>query len=233
MFPWQAYTAHHGVQLMRPVPLGAAAVHIAEECLSAAAATYYKQAGPYHTGGWAVHPLVAPDGDPVQQFPVAGRPYLPTPHLNSLPFVSDFLASLPGELRRVRLSRLAPGQSIMWHLDDFEGKTNEFVARLHLPLVSHKACLITLSHVTRHWPPGELWCADFRFPHTVVNSWTRDRLHLVIDLAPSARYLTVLAELFGDDLQGPSRRDHIAVCASLLRDWRMGNKLSTCDRDDV
>jgi hypothetical protein len=95
-----------------------------------------------------------------------------------------------GPKERIRFMRLAPhGGELSRHADitDREAGTRDgYVARLHIPLVTHNEVLFESwglrgEHQEMHFAAGGLYYLDQRKPHRVVNRSLVERIHLVID----------------------------------------------------
>lgn len=103
--------------------------------------------------------------------------------------------TLGAELERVRFMRLAPGGELSRHADITNrdaGLADGKLARLHIPLESAEGCRFFAwdDRGKRHeafLAPGSLWYLDQRRPHAVMNRSEQERIHLVIDLASSAK----------------------------------------------
>ncbi|MFF5265298.1 aspartyl/asparaginyl beta-hydroxylase domain-containing protein [Actinomadura viridis] len=147
---------------------------------------------------WRVLPLRSIGGDPARTDPGGPGPadFAPTPWLTCLPYLTQVLDSLPGPVCAARLMALGPGTASHTHSDPKYAVTRGFV-RLHLPIVTNPAAVLTLDGVERRWQPGELWCGQFARPHAVRNDGATSRIHLVTDMLIS----TGLAEMFPDDLR--------------------------------
>lgn len=182
LYPWQLATRLKRVALTaRLAPRYPVDVLQAE--LAAVLAHYQprEQFGYYHRGGWSGVALRAVDGDPFADAHVPGGVFSKTPALQHAPCMEEIIGSFPCEVRRVRLLRLAPGQAVYWHTDKF-CSVDARILRLHIPLVTNERVAFQVSHEDCSWQPGELWYADFSFPHRLRNDGVHGRVHLVLDL---------------------------------------------------
>ena len=138
-----------------------------------------EQYGSHHAGGWKTIGLVSCGGDPYEDRPLDG-PYRKTPALKMSPILEALIDSFKCDKERVRLSKLEPGHNILWH--DDPDLDNNRLARLHIPVITNDKVEFQLSHEDMRWKTGELWYADFSFPHRVYNGGSEARIHLMIDL---------------------------------------------------
>ena len=97
---------------------------------------------------------------------------------------------IPGSKERIRFMRLAPhGGELARHADITDraaGTRDGYVARLHIPLVTHKNVFFESwglrgEHQKMHFAAGSLNYLDQRKPHRVVNRSSVERIHLVVD----------------------------------------------------
>jgi hypothetical protein len=137
--------------------------------------------GRYCDGGWAAIGLISHEGDPDQLLCLPGE-YVKTPALTPAPYLESVIDSFKCEKQRVRLMALQPGTSIYWHYDFHESIDTEFNARLHIPIITNPGVKVQICHEDQIWLPGELWYADFSFPHRLCNKGQAERIHLVLDL---------------------------------------------------
>jgi hypothetical protein len=139
------------------------------------------QDGPHHNGRWKRLGLVSPDGDPYQAFEKRGQQRRPTPVLDLMPSVRRLMDDMAVPVRGAFISVMEPGARVRWHRDASHSIDLQTV-RLHMPVVTAPSSTIRICHETAHWPAGQLWYADFSFPHSVQNDWNRPRVHLIFDL---------------------------------------------------
>lgn len=139
--------------------------------------------GNFDAKGWNGISLVMAEGradDTRSPAPSRSGPR-PTPALERCPAHGEIIASLPGPILAARLLYLEPGGSAAQHRDAigfaFGG------VRLHVPIVTHPDVELWIGGERMRWEPGELWYADFAFPHRLANPSSVTRVHLVIDIA--------------------------------------------------
>jgi hypothetical protein len=137
--------------------------------------------GKYHDGGWSAIGLISHEGNPDQLKSLPGR-YAKTPVLALAPYLESVIDGFQCEKQRVGLMALQPGANIYWHYDFHESIDTEFNARLHVPIITNPGVQVQICHEDQVWRPGELWYADFSFPHRLRNRGEDERIHLVLDL---------------------------------------------------
>lgn len=182
-YPWQITTNMFGLQLS--CRLDSYDAKLLRKDLEAILNAYSlgPQHGVHHVGGWRAIGLISANGDPFEDRPLIGEPYLETPALEMAPYIKEILDSFECEKMRVRVSKLNPGKHIYWHCDN-ETIDGNWVgtARFHIPIVTNEETQFQISHENINWAPGEFWYGDFSFPHRVYNGGKESRIHLVIDL---------------------------------------------------
>ncbi len=105
---------------------------------------------------------------------------MPTPLLESCPYILKILSELKCDKEAVRLLRLAPGSIIHEHRD--RGLCYERGAfRLHIPLQTSEDVDFVVDNQRMNMRAGECWYANFDLPHSVKNRGELPRVHLVID----------------------------------------------------
>lgn len=92
---------------------------------------------------------------------------------------------LSGEMARAMVSRLDPGSTIFWHVDD--GPYHSRTARFHLPLVTNPSCLLYSGHEVAHWEVGTLVYFNNHVRHSAANWGKTRRLHLIFEMYKKAR----------------------------------------------
>lgn len=85
------------------------------------------------------------------------------------------------QVGRVMLTRLPPRRSIPRHADT-EGEYCKYYTRFHIPITSDPGVQFYCGDEAVYMEPGELWWANIRLPHSIVNDSASDRIHLTIDL---------------------------------------------------
>lgn len=143
----------------------------------------------YEDGSWTGIALVSADGS-VGNLAYGPGEYSDTPALDAAPYVREILERVGGRRQRVRLLILHPGGRIYSHRDGPVSLENG-VARLHVPILTSPSVRFRLGLQQCRWRAGELWYGDFSFPHTGRNDGTTRRVHLVIDVVPDDRFLSI------------------------------------------
>ncbi|WP_035799615.1 aspartyl/asparaginyl beta-hydroxylase domain-containing protein [Kitasatospora mediocidica] len=145
---------------------------------------------------WRVLSLRSQGGDGTRTDP--GGPgledFADTEWLAHIPYTRSILAALPAPLRAVRFMALGPGAVGVRHRDPMVGPTWGR-ARLHIPLTTNPGAVVELDGVEHRWQPGEFWFGDFNRMHSVWNSGSEPRVHMVID----CHLVPELAEVFPAD----------------------------------
>lgn len=91
---------------------------------------------------------------------------------------------LSGEMARAMVSRLDPGSTIFWHVDD--GPYHNRTIRFHLPLVTNPGCLMYSGPESLHWEAGSLFYFNNKVRHSAANWGRQYRLHLVFEMYKQA-----------------------------------------------
>ena len=138
----------------------------------------------HYEGDWSVLPLRAPAGalHPILQIaphPLC-RDWVDTALLGLCPSIAQVLDGFACALEAVRLMRLAPGSVIREHRDiDLAAEAG--TARLHIPITTNPGVDFRLNATRVAMAPGTVWYLRLADPHSVANTGTTDRIHLVID----------------------------------------------------
>lgn len=85
-----------------------------------------------------------------------------------------------GDLGRVMLTRLPKGASIASHVD--EGTYADYFDRFHLCLQGDLGNIFECGTETYYPQPGELFWFNHKRIHSVRNTGTKDRIHLIVDV---------------------------------------------------
>lgn len=95
---------------------------------------------------------------------------------------SDEMRHLDSPLRlgRVILTRLEPMKTIWPHKD--EGPVPAFYRRFHLCVQGGEENVFVINGEVVRMMTGDMWEADVREMHTVINLMERDRIHLIVDI---------------------------------------------------
>ncbi|MBV9884364.1 MAG: aspartyl/asparaginyl beta-hydroxylase domain-containing protein [Sphingomonadaceae bacterium] len=137
-----------------------------------------------YDGQWSVLPLRAPAGEthPIRMIypdPCATA-FVDTPLLDRAPAVRAALAHFHCRLRTVRLLRLAPGSTILRHVDSGLDPENGML-RIHIPVWTEPDVRFLLNDVPVAMTPGSAWYLRLSDPHEVMHRGKVDRVHLVVD----------------------------------------------------
>lgn len=84
-----------------------------------------------------------------------------------------------GYLVRLVLVSLKGGCSISPHVD--QGDAFLFSHRVHAPVISHDEVIFTVNNEQKNLKAGEAWEINNISEHSVVNSGSMDRVHLILD----------------------------------------------------
>ncbi|MBP6303961.1 MAG: aspartyl/asparaginyl beta-hydroxylase domain-containing protein [Bacteroidia bacterium] len=136
-----------------------------------------------YVGDWNVLALRSGWGHPenIYSVPMPADNYKDTPLLDFFPEVRNILNHLACDKTSVRFMRLCAGAEIKEHCDDELDITTSKEARLHVPVQTHDQVEFYLNNKRVMMKEGECWYLNFNLPHSVKNSGTTDRIHLVID----------------------------------------------------
>lgn len=142
---------------------------------------------------WVDHPdrvpgnsaarLISVEGDETDA--VQGR-MLPTPWLETMPYVRQALAGFGVVWSRSRLMRLAPGVGVPEHADiNYHWHTR---VRLHIPVFTGPQVRFHCDGQSVHMAAGEAWIFDNWRRHHVENGADAERIHLVADTTGTAAF---------------------------------------------
>lgn len=159
--------------------------------------------GPFDVKGWDGISLVMADGRAEDtRSPAASLTGArPTPALDRCPHHAELLAALGAPILSARLLYLEPGGMHGLHRDPIGFPVGGI--RIHLPIVTHPDAEMWLGGERMAWPAGELWFADFAFPHRLANPSPVMRVHLVVDVCITDAVLSLFPkEILPDVLEG-------------------------------
>lgn len=80
--------------------------------------------------------------------------------------------------RRVRVTCLKAGSKSLVHRD---GDDNQYMARIHIPLITNPKCVFICDGVTLHMQPGKAYAVWVNTWHQIRNDSNEDRYHLICD----------------------------------------------------
>ena len=92
--------------------------------------------------------------------------------------VIDKIAELGLYPRRVRVSCLKAGAKSLVHKD---ADDNEYMARIHIPLITNPKCVFICDGETLHMEPGQAYMVWVNKWHQIRNDSTEDRYHIIMD----------------------------------------------------
>lgn len=135
-----------------------------------------------YTGDWKVIPLYAKGGDESNIFAhsVSDLQMLETPILKECHYLKEVIDSFKCPILSARILRLGVGAEIKPH-KDYQLGYEDGNFRLHIPIVTNSKVKFTLDNTVLKMLPGECWYTNVNYVHSVINSGTSDRVHLVID----------------------------------------------------
>ena len=116
----------------------------------------------------------------------------PTERLAKLPYIQQIMQHFNTTIGRSRLMRLAPNSSVPPHSDvKYYWKHH---LRLHVPIQTTPSVSFRCRDTVVHMGPGEAWAFDNWSQHSVQNSSSETRVHLVIDTVGSPHLWKQLRE---------------------------------------
>lgn len=142
---------------------------------------------------WVSHPDGLPGNSAARLISAGGAEtdsvhgqMLPTPWLETLPYLRQVLASFGVVWGRSRLMRLAPGASVPEHADiNYHWHSR---VRLHVPIFTWPQVRFYCDGQSVHMAEGEAWIFDNWRPHHVENKANAERIHLVADTTGTAAF---------------------------------------------
>lgn len=171
--------------------------------------------GPFDVKGWDGISLVTGDGRAEDtRSPMPSRlGARPTAALARCPHHADVLEALGAPILSARLLYLDRGGNHGLHRDPIGFPVGGI--RIHLPIVTHPDAEMWLGGERMQWPAGELWYADFAYPHRLANPSPVVRVHLVVDVCITDALLSLFPTAAIPDLLegGVHRFAPVAPCA--------------------
>ena len=107
-------------------------------------------------------------------------------------FLEAFAAEQDAELSRAKIVRLMPGRRVYPHID--RGAYYRFRDRYHLVLQSAAGSYLKSGDEEVRMREGELWWFDNKAMHEAHNDGKAERIHMIFDLLPRARFTEVYGE---------------------------------------
>ena len=108
------------------------------------------------------------------------------PFVHARGFLQTFAGEQLSELGRAKIVRLLPGRRVYPHID--RGEYYRLRNRFHLILQSPAGSYLKSGDEEVRMREGELWWFDNKQVHEAHNDGEADRIHLIFDLLPLARY---------------------------------------------
>lgn len=129
-----------------------------------------------------------------------------TKNIEYFPNIKRFLSTLNTDIYLVRLLKLESHGIIKYHTDEIVFKNNLNIIRCHLPIITNSEVIFKIgiplqkpkpgysiwnadTIMEKYLYPGYLWYTNVNCLHSVENNSSSDRIHLVIDLRPTAEIL--------------------------------------------
>lgn len=145
---------------------------------------------PSKMAGNSALPLISHLGERNHKFEGQMRP---TQYLKKAPYMKQVMTTFDEVLSRSRLMRLSPGAQVSEHVD-FNYHWYSRV-RIHIPITTNPEVIFYCGRNAVHMRAGEAWLFDSWRRHRVVNDWSEERVHLVIDLAGSSRFWNLVRKI--------------------------------------
>ena len=140
-------------------------------------------------GGWKSFNLRSPGGDMNATVLSAGDEMRYTEAMEYAPNTRELIEALSDRAERVRFVSLEPGERVLWHYDrtTIDPRTNvkkhrPRIGRFHIPIHTNDDVTMNICGTICRWEEGQLYYADFGFPHMLENRSRQTRHHLVLDL---------------------------------------------------
>lgn len=134
-----------------------------------------------YVGNWTSISLRSASGKTEDAYALPStRGFIDTPLLAQCPYFQEVIACFECPKETVRLLSLSPGSYIAPHTDPALGYAFGCF-RVHIPIQTGKDVQFQVDGTDLVMQPGECWYANFDLPHSVRNSGSFDRIHLVMD----------------------------------------------------
>lgn len=148
---------------------------------------------------WRAHPsqfngnsaalLITVNGEENDSLAHVGQ-FKPTPLLSRMPYTRQIMRSLQAPLSRSRFMRVAPACQVPLHND--VGWHWFRRVRVHVPVITTPEVIFHCAGRSIHMAAGEVWIFDNFEDHSVDNDSELFRIHLVIDVVPTAAFFDLV-----------------------------------------
>lgn len=119
---------------------------------------------------------------------------LTTPALKKCEYLQQVIASFDEVFGRSRLMKLDASCEVPLHSDiNYHWYKR---VRIHIPIITDPAVSFHCGDKQVHMAEGECWVFDTWKKHRVINSSTKNRIHLVIDTSGSSKFWQMLNSAF-------------------------------------
>lgn len=147
----------------------------------------------YYEGDWSGIALRSAEGALTGLFPDPGATsYVDTPALSRCEYIPTVVEQFKCGLESLRFLRLGPGAAIRRHRD-FKLSIDDGTARVHIPVRTNENVRFLLEDELVPMREGEAWYLNFNLHHSVENSSTETRIHLVVDCIVNDWFREMLA----------------------------------------
>ena len=99
--------------------------------------------------------------------------------------------------RRARVTCLKAGSKSLVHKD---GSERDYIARIHIPLITNPECTFTADGEPLYMEPGNVYMVWVNIWHQIRNDSTEDRYHIIMD-AYDTKHITENFKYLGDITQ--------------------------------
>ncbi len=112
--------------------------------------------------------------------------------------VLDQIAEFGLTPRRARVTCLKAGSKSLVHKD---GSENDYIARIHIPLITNPQCTFTADGESLYMEPGNIYMVWVNLWHQIRNDSDQDRYHIIMDaydtkhITKNFKYMGNIAEL--------------------------------------
>ena len=118
-----------------------------------------------------------------------------------LPFVKKILNELGIEnAELIDFYYLDPGTKLHTHRDLTGASLNNRL-RFHVPVITNEGVKFTVDGASITMKPGDLWCLDTSYKHSVQNNGSQSRIHIVIECNISEKIRQNIPNDFKSKLQ--------------------------------